>query len=111
MRTRLLFRCGLRTLRALLLLSTLIPASEALAAGAVKAGVGAVDITPDWREKPVWIAGFGMGRRAKDMRDPLYARALVLTDGQKKIGMVCLDIVGLLHHRVEIGRASCRERV
>ncbi|HOX39032.1 MAG TPA: hypothetical protein PL033_13695 [Candidatus Brocadiia bacterium] len=67
----------------------------------VQVGVSSLDITPDWQAKPVWIAGFGMGRQAKGVHSPICARAMVLKEGDRKIGMVCLDVVGLMNTRVE----------
>ena len=37
----------------------------------LEVGFSEVDITPDVR-RPVWLAGYTPGRRAKDVHDPLY---------------------------------------
>jgi hypothetical protein len=44
----------------------------------------------------VWLAGFDLGRAATGVRDPVWARALVLDDGVHRIGLVVLDLIG--HH-------------
>lgn len=61
----------------------------------LKAGAAAVEITPDV-SKTVWLAGFSPGKEAKDVHDPLWARALVLTCGPEEAAIVSLDLIGLL---------------
>lgn len=63
-------------------------------AGDVSVGFGEVDITPDI-SKPVWIAGYGQNRKAKEVHDPLYVRAIVIRDGEQKVALACADVVGL----------------
>jgi hypothetical protein len=64
----------------------------------IRVGFGEVDVTPQVeKKKPVYLAGFGRDRKATGVDDPLYARAIVLHDGKKKIAMVCADVVGLFH--------------
>jgi neutral ceramidase len=54
----------------------------------LKAGTAKVDITP-----PIGVAMEGFGpRKAEGVHDPLYARALVLTDGTAKLAIVTLDL-------------------
>ncbi len=72
------------------------------AADGLSAGFGLADITPDVKGKtPVYIAGYGQNRRATDVHDPLYARAIVLDDGQKKIAIATVDVVGVQYPVVE----------
>src|SRR5262245_13268394 len=68
---------------------------------ALRVGFGAVDITPDIKAKPVYIAGYGKNRIAKGVHDPLMARAFVVADGDKKIAIASVDLVGLFHPLVE----------
>jgi hypothetical protein len=49
---------------------------------------------------PVWIAGYGKGRRAEGVHDDLFARAFVWDDGKRRIALVALDLVGLFRDRV-----------
>jgi len=59
----------------------------------MKAGVAAVDITP-----PVGIAmgGFAVRKEgARGVHDPLYAKALVLEEGEEKLALVTCDLLGL----------------
>lgn len=56
------------------------------------AGVGRVDITPPLG---ALVAGHFGERRAKEVLDPLYARALVLHDGRQSVALVSCDLIGL----------------
>jgi len=73
------------------------------------AGASAVPITPslDAGAPPVWIAGYGKGRRAPGVHDDLFARAFVWDDGERRIALVSLDLVGLFRDRV----LAIRDRV
>ena len=68
-----------------------------LAAVPVEAGFAQVDITPAVgpKAKPVWMAGFGTGRKAEGVADRLHARAAVFRHGKDKVALVSLDLVGL----------------
>lgn len=56
------------------------------------AGFSARVITPDTN---VWMAGYNFMRRSNGVHDDLYARALVLKQGDEKLAMVSMDLVGL----------------
>src|SRR5687768_12282031 len=72
------------------------PGASAAEPKTVQVGFGETDITPDVKgKKPVWLAGYGMGRRATGVHDPLMARCLVLGDGSEKIALVSVDLIGL----------------
>jgi hypothetical protein len=81
----------------LLLLLSVITAS----AGELRVGWAEVDITPDLKAGPVFMAGFGQNRRATDVADPLMARGVVLADGQQTLAFVSIDVIGLFHENVE----------
>jgi hypothetical protein len=51
--------------------------------------------------KPVYLAGFGKGRKATRVHDPIMARAVVLQTGKTKIAITSVDIVGLFREPVE----------
>ncbi len=69
-----------------------------LALTSLRAGAAKVEITPDLsRFKTLYLAGFGWGRKATGVSDPLFARALVLDDGNVRIGLVSCDLIGLLY--------------
>jgi endonuclease/exonuclease/phosphatase family metal-dependent hydrolase len=62
----------------------------------LQVGFAEVDITPGLKEeKPVWIAGYGHGRRATTVHDPIMARCAVLSDGERTYAIVGADLIGL----------------
>lgn len=63
-------------------------------------GFGEADITPWIGDRPVYLAGFGQNRKATGVLDPLYARAVVFKDGERKIALVSVDLVGFSHPNV-----------
>ncbi len=71
--------------------------------GGLSVGLAEVDITPevDPLGKPVWMAGFGVGRKATGVADKLFARAVVLRHGKQKVAIVSLDVVGLFNGFVQ----------
>lgn len=77
-------------------LANLICLVAAIAQGgelpALKAGAAAVDITP--REFPLNMPGGFSANMAESAHDPLFARALVLDDGQTALAMVVVDNLG-----------------
>lgn len=75
--------------------------------GVLRAGAAAIDITPDPQASTVWLAGFGNGRRATGVHDPLWARAIVCDDGRSRIAVVACDLIGLFHEQA----AEARRRV
>ncbi len=91
----------------------LATASSRLASSAepdptLKVGFAEADITPEVGPgKPaVWMAGYGMGRAATGVHDPLMARAMVLATGKEKLAIASVDLVGLQFDAVERIRAE-----
>ena len=70
----------------------------------LRVGFGAADITPSL-DKKVYLAGFGKNRLATGVHDPLRARAVVFSDGARKVALVSVDLVGLFQPVVERIRA------
>jgi hypothetical protein len=70
------------------------PAADAQAdpAAPLRVGFAKEVITP---KGPVWMAGFGTGRRSLGVHDDLYARVVVLRQGPVKLALVALDLLGL----------------
>ena len=64
-------------------------------AAELKAGVARVDLTPPL-EMHAPLGGYGerMNRPAEGVHDRIFAKALVLADGQQKFAIVTVDIVG-----------------
>lgn len=75
---------------ALLCLSTIAAAAE------LSAGAARIDITPPL-EYGCPLGGYGerMSRPAEGVHDRVFAKALVLSDGQRRFALVTIDIVGL----------------
>lgn len=64
------------------------------------ASAGKVDITPELGEHSIWIAGYGAtGQRPRAVHDPLYARALVVSDGTTTVALVGADLLGLFRRQ------------
>lgn len=72
-------------------------------AAELQVGLADADITPkvDDPQHPVWMAGYGPGRQANEVHDPLMVRATVLSDGEQKIAIACADLVGLQYPTVQ----------
>lgn len=78
-----------------LILAALLAACVARPARALEAAAAKVDITPDLKTEKVWLAGFGAkGRRPTGVHDPLYARVVLLREGDKTVALVGLDLLG-----------------
>jgi hypothetical protein len=77
------------------------PAQAGNAPQMLQAGFGATDVTPDGNGKPVYLAGFGKGRKATRVHDPIMARAVVLQAGKTKIAIASVAVVGLFREPVE----------
>lgn len=80
-------------------------------AGEFRVGFAEADITPkiDDPAHPVWLAGYGPGRQATGVHDPLYVRAIVLADGEQKIAIACADLIGLQYPAVQKIRAALKD--
>lgn len=49
---------------------------------------------------PVWIAGFHNRRPANGIHDDLWARVMIIDDGQTRLAVVALDAIGFFHDDV-----------
>jgi hypothetical protein len=88
--------CGSRGLAVLALLVTV--STGARGAEELRVGFGKADITPEIKDgKPVWIAGYGHNRAAAGVHDPLWARAVVIEHGGRKIALIAVDLVGFMY--------------
>ncbi|KPL11339.1 hypothetical protein AMJ85_03800 [candidate division BRC1 bacterium SM23_51] len=57
-----------------------------------------VDANGNGRFDAIFIAGRGEPRPANSVRDPLWARAVVFDRGATRVGIVVLDLIGLMNH-------------
>lgn len=69
-------------------------AAAAWAEGDLRAGVAAVDVTPDW---PVPLAGYSarQGRKSTGVHDAVKAKCVVLESGGVKFAWVTSDFIGI----------------
>jgi hypothetical protein len=68
----------------------------------LQCGMQRVDVTPEVKaDRPVWLAGYGWGRKATGVHDPLFATCVALSDGTKRLALVTVDVVGLQLPTVE----------
>jgi hypothetical protein len=80
-------------------------ARPARASTPLLAGFAAVDITPDVTNgRRVYLAGYGMNRKATGVHDKLYARTVVLAHGSERIAISSVDLVGLQYSAVKAVR-------
>ena len=63
--------------------------SISVARGELRAGAAAVDVTP--LTLPVLVNGSMTSRSVSEINTPIYARAIVLDDGQTRLGIVVVD--------------------
>src|SRR5262245_53929961 len=66
----------------------------------LEVGFGEADITPKLGKEPVYVAGFGQNRKATRVHDPLFARAIVLREGKRRIALASVDLVGFFRANV-----------
>lgn len=58
----------------------------------------------DGEFQAVWMAGFQNGRPANSVHDDLWARAVVLRQGETSIALVSVDVVGYFNDEVDLVR-------
>ena len=85
----------------LLLAVTALVLAGPVSAAELSVGFAEADVTPELGKKPVYLAGFGQDRKATKVHDPIMVRAVVLADGNEKIALVTVDVVGLFYPAVE----------
>jgi hypothetical protein len=75
-------------------------------ATALQFGFAKREITPALGATPVYLAGFGHDRKATSVHDPLWARAMAVSDGRLKLAIVSLDLIGFFHADVSRAREA-----
>ncbi len=69
----------------------------------LSAAAGKIEITP---KTPVYLAGYGIGRKSEGVHDPISARCLVLQVGGERIAFVSVDVIGLFRGDIQKIRAQ-----
>ncbi|MCS6952556.1 MAG: hypothetical protein NZM33_06820 [Bryobacteraceae bacterium] len=78
----------------------------------LRAGAAKRPITPDLEgHAPVFLAGFGLNRRATGIHDDLWARCLALEAGGGRLVICGVDSIGLFYEDVEKIRAAARSQL
>jgi hypothetical protein len=91
----------------LVLLPLAIRAGRAQEIQPPRAGFAAVDITPQPAPgRRIYLAGYGMNRRAVGVHDRLYARTVVLEHAGQRVAIAAVDLVGLQYPDVKAIRAK-----
>jgi hypothetical protein len=57
----------------------------------------------------VWIAGYGLGRGARDVANPQWARSIALRRGDLTIVITSVDVVGYFKDEIDAARRYARE--
>jgi len=78
--------------------------------GGLRFGFAKRTITPTLGAQPVYLAGFDNDRQATGVHDDLWARAVAVSDGQTRVVIVSLDLIGFFLADVDEARALLRER-
>lgn len=77
--------------------------------GALKAGAAKVDITP---KESVWLSGYSSRNKPSEgVLDKLYAKALVLDDGENKMAIVSVDLLWVPLEITTIIRREVNEKI
>ncbi len=96
---------------AVLLAVLACPALTAAAdGGTLRFGFAKRTITPALGAQPVYMAGFANDRPATGVHDDLWARAVAVSDGETRVVIVSLDLIGFFLTDVDQARALLRER-
>lgn len=77
----------------------------------ILAGAARVNLNPDLRHGPVYMAGFGNNRVATGIHDNLYARCLALSAGSETVVLCGVDNIGLFSDDVERIRAEVKRQL
>ena len=81
--------------------------ASAKAPGAFRAGAAAVDITPT--HFPAIVSGGFLERTAGGVRDPLYARCLVMDDGRTRVAIVVVDTLLMARELIDDAKARAEK--
>jgi hypothetical protein len=71
-----------------------------IAGAEIRAGAAKSVITPELKDRKVYLAGFGHNRVATAVHDPLYVRCLALQDSRNLVVLCAADLIGLFYEDV-----------
>jgi hypothetical protein len=58
------------------------------------------DLNGNGKFDTYWIAGFGLKAAAKGIHDDLWARTMIIDDGNSRLALVAVDVIGIFHPMV-----------
>ncbi|WP_373494463.1 hypothetical protein [Aquiflexum sp.] len=67
------------------------------------------DLNGNGKFDPIYLAGFHHNRPASGVNDPLWARTMVLDDGNSKLALCVIDMIGFGHDEVVRVRKRLKE--
>jgi uncharacterized Ntn-hydrolase superfamily protein len=76
--------------------------------GRYDAGEPFKDLDGNGKWDPVFLAGFGMNRTAREVHDPIWARAVLFEKAGRRAMIVSCDLVGVLNWRVRRLREAAK---
>lgn len=67
------------------------------------------DLNGNGKFDPIYLAGFHQNRPASGVNDPLWARTMVLDDGNSRLAICVIDMIGFGHDEVVSVRKRLKE--
>lgn len=67
------------------------------------------DLNGNGKFDPIYLAGFHQNRPASGVNDPLWARTMVLDDGNSRLALCVIDMIGFGHDEVVRVRKRLKE--
>jgi hypothetical protein len=91
----------------------ILAGTAAEARAELRVGAAVRVITPDATADgdPIYLAGFGHGRRARGVHDDLWARSLAISDTTHTVVLTSVDLIGLFDIEVSRIQADVRARL
>ncbi len=68
------------------------------------------DLNQNGKFDPIWVAGFHQNKPASGINDPLWARSMVLGDGNHTLGLCIIDMIGFGNDEVVTLRKRILEK-
>jgi hypothetical protein len=67
------------------------------------------DLNADGKFDPIYLAGFHQNRPASGVNDPLWARTMVIDDGNSRLAICVIDMIGFGHDEVVTVRKRLKD--
>ena len=86
-------------------LADVTPADATVKPRTFYVGAAAIEVTPAETDLPVIINGFLLERTSTSVTTPIFARALVLDDGEKKLAIAVVDTLAMPRELIDDAKA------